>query len=70
MENKQWKPTTKIDENCNPWNMLSCKVLHPVGGADVERAFSRLNCMLEDNRNFAESNAENYFMCYAILNFC
>ena len=40
----------------------------PPSGADVERAFSRLNSMLEDNRNFAESNVEKYFLCYANLN--
>ena len=37
----------------------------PPTGADVERAFSRLNSMLEDNRNFGESHVENYFLCYA-----
>ena len=37
----------------------------PPTGADVERAFSRLNSMVEDNRNFGESHVENYFLCYA-----
>ena len=37
----------------------------PPTGADFERAFSRPNFMVEDNRNFGESSVENYFLCYA-----
>ena len=33
----------------------------PPSGASVQRAFSKLNSML-DNRNFAEHTVENYFL--------